>query len=99
QDKARANAKIAWLLDSEVDEIRDGGRGEVTAIVVRNNKTAEKTEVPVAGVFVAIGHTPNTALVRGQLEMDSNGYVITHGASKTTSARPAPVERTVAGAG
>ena len=84
QDKARANAKIAWLLDSEVDEIRDGGRGEVTAIVVRNNKTAEKTEVPVAGVFVAIGHTPNTALVRGQIEMDSNGYIITHDGSKTS---------------
>jgi len=84
QDKARANAKIAWLLDSEVDEIRDGGRGEVTAIVVRNNKTAEKTEVPVAGVFVAIGHTPNTALVRGQLEMNSNGYIITHDGSKTS---------------
>jgi thioredoxin reductase (NADPH) len=84
QDKARANAKIAWMLDSEVDEIRDTGRGEVTSIVVRNNKTAGKTEIPVAGVFVAIGHTPNTALVRGQLEMDSNGYIISHDGSKTS---------------
>ena len=84
QDKARANGKIAWMLDSEVDEIRDGGRGEVTSVVVRNNKSTEKTEVPVAGVFVAIGHTPNTALVRGQLEMDSNGYIITHDGSKTS---------------
>ena len=84
QDKARGNPKIAWLLDSEIEEIRDSGRGEVTSIVVRHNKTSEKTEVAVAGVFVAIGHTPNTALVRGQLEMDSNGYIVTHDGSKTS---------------
>jgi thioredoxin reductase (NADPH) len=83
QDKARANAKIAWLLDSEVEAIHDTGKGEVTSMVVRNNKTGVKTEVPVTGVFVAIGHTPNTSLFRGQLELDANGYVITHDGSKT----------------
>ena len=75
QDKARANPKIAWLLDTEVDEIQDGGKGEVTGMVVRNQKTGERTAVPVSGVFVAIGHTPNTSLFRGQLEMDANGYL------------------------
>jgi thioredoxin reductase (NADPH) len=84
QDKARANPKIGWMLNSEVDEIRDTGRGEVTTIVVRNNQSGETTELAVAGVFVAIGHTPNTALVRGQLEMDANGYIITHDGSKTS---------------
>jgi len=84
QDKARANPKIAWMLNTEVDEIRDDGRGEVTSVAVRNKNTGETTDLPVAGVFVAIGHTPNTALVRGQLEMDSNGYVITHDGSKTS---------------
>jgi thioredoxin reductase (NADPH) len=83
QDKARANAKIAWMLDSEVVEIRDTG-GEVTSMLVRNNKSGATTELPVNGVFVAIGHTPNTSLVRGQLEMDSNGYIITHDGSKTS---------------
>jgi len=83
QDKARANDKIAWQLDSEVEEIRDGGKGEVTSMVVRNNKTSERTEIPVSGVFVAIGHTPNTALFQGQLELDRNGYVITHDGAKT----------------
>src|SRR5207247_2258613 len=58
QDKARANAKIAWMLNSEVDEIKDTGRGEVTSMLVHNNKTGVKSEVPVTGVFVAIGHTP-----------------------------------------
>ena len=84
QDKARANAKIAWMLDSEVDQIKDTGKGEVTAMVVRNNTTAQKTEVPITGMFVAIGHTPNTALFRGQIEMDANGYIITHDGSKTS---------------
>src|SRR5215475_2446146 len=84
QDKARANPKIAWLLDSEVEEINDTGKGEVTSMVVRHNKTGQRTEVPLSGVFVAIGHTPNTALFRGQLELDANGYIVTHDGSKTS---------------
>jgi len=84
QDKARANGKIVWMLDHEVDEIKDTGLGEVTAMVLRSNKTGEKTEIPVHGVFVAIGHTPNTALFRGQLELDQNGYIVTHDGAKTS---------------
>src|SRR5712692_9857321 len=79
QDKARANPKIAWILNTEVDEIKDTGKGEVTSMTVRNTVTGLASEIPVAGVFVAIGHTPNTSLFRGQLEMDANGYVITYG--------------------
>jgi len=84
QDKARANPKIEWILDAEVAEIRDTGKGEVTAMVVRDNKTGATREVPVTGVFVAIGHTPNTSLFRGQLEMDANGYLLTHDGAKTS---------------
>jgi thioredoxin reductase (NADPH) len=84
QDKARANPKIAWMLDHEVEEIHDTGKGEVTSMVVRSNKTGEKTEIPVHGVFVAIGHTPNTSLFRGQLELDQNGYILTHDGAKTS---------------
>jgi len=84
QDKARANDKIAWLLNYEVDEIKDAGKGEVTAMVVRSSTTGEKKEVPVSGVFVAIGHTPNTMLFRGQLELDQNGYIVTHDGAKTS---------------
>ena len=86
QDKARANDKIAWQLGSEVEEIRDGGKGEVTSMVLRNNQTGAHTEIPVSGVFVAIGHTPNTSLFQGQLELDRNGYVITHDGAKTNVA-------------
>jgi thioredoxin reductase (NADPH) len=84
QDKARANPKITWMLDSEVEEIHSGGKGEVDSMTVRNNKTQLLTKMPVAGVFVAIGHTPNTALFRGQLELDQNGYIITHDGAKTS---------------
>jgi len=84
QDKARANPKIEWLLNHEVDEIRDTGKGEVTSMVVKSNQTGEQQEVPVNGVFVAIGHTPNTSLFRGQLELDQNGYILTHDGSKTS---------------
>ena len=84
QDKARANAKIAWMLDSEVDEIHDTAKGEVTGITIRNNKTRGTSRLPVTGVFVAIGHTPNTALFRGQIELDANGYIITHDGAKTS---------------
>jgi len=84
QDKARANSKIAWMLSSEVEEIKDTGKGEVTGMVVRNVATGARTQVPVTGVFVAIGHTPNTSLFRGQIEMDANGYLITRGGAKTS---------------
>jgi len=84
QDKARANPKIEWLLNTEIDEIKDTGKGEVTAMVVRHAATGERREVPVTGVFVAIGHNPNTSLFRGQLEMDANGYLITHDGAKTS---------------
>jgi len=86
QDKARANPKIVWALNSEVEEIKDSGRGEVTSMVLRHNKTGVLTEVPVSGVFVAIGHTPNTSLFRGQIEMDANGYIVTHDGAKTSVA-------------
>ena len=84
QDKARSNPKIEWLLNYEVNEIQDGGKGEVTGMVVKSNKTGEIKTVPVTGVFVAIGHTPNTALFRGQVELDQNGYIMTHDGAKTS---------------
>ena len=84
QDKARANPKIEWRLNAEVDAINDTGRGEVTSIVLRDVKTGARTELPVTGVFVAIGHTPNTSLFRGQIETDANGYIVTHDGVKTS---------------
>jgi thioredoxin reductase (NADPH) len=84
QDKAFANPKISWELNSEVEAINDSGRGEVTGMVIRNNKTGERKDIPVEGVFVAIGHTPNTSLFVGQIDMDQNGYIITHDGTRTS---------------
>jgi len=57
-------------------------KGFVTGVVLRDSN-GTKSELPVEGVFVAIGHTPNTALFAGQLEMDANGYLITHHGTHT----------------
>jgi len=84
QDKAFANPKIEFIWDSEIADINDLDRGEVTGIVVRNLKTGKLTNVALDGVFIAIGHTPNTALFRGQLELDEAGYIVTHHGSKTS---------------
>ena len=83
QDKAKANSKIVWRLNTEVEEIKDTGKGEVTGMVLRDVGTGVVDEVPVAGVFVAIGHTPNTSLFKHQLELDANGYIVTHDGAKT----------------
>jgi thioredoxin reductase (NADPH) len=84
QDKAFANPKISFEWDTEVDDVLDMARGVVTAIKLRNNKTGARKELEVEGVFVAIGHTPNTALFKGQLEMDVNGYLMTHAGTRTS---------------
>jgi thioredoxin reductase (NADPH) len=84
QDKAFANPKIEFIWDSEIADINDLDRGEVTGIVVRNLKTGKLTNIALDGVFIAIGHTPNTALFRGQLELDEAGYIVTHHGSKTS---------------
>ncbi len=69
QEKAFANPKIEFAWNSEVEDILDVSKGVVTAIVLRDSVTGARTEVPVEGVFVAIGHTPNTSLFKGQLEL------------------------------
>jgi thioredoxin reductase (NADPH) len=84
QDKAFANPKISFEWNTEVEAIHDTGKGEVTSMVLRNNLTGEPKEIPVDGVFVAIGHTPNTALFAGQVDTDANGYVLTHAGTRTS---------------
>jgi thioredoxin reductase (NADPH) len=85
QTRARNNPKIGWLLDSVVEKIL-GGPGEgVTGALVRNVKTGETSEVATGGIFMAIGHTPNTAIFKDQLEMDDQGYLLTAEGTTTTS--------------
>ena len=76
QDKAFANPKITFEWNTELAEVKDVDQGVVTGVVLRNNKTGETTELAVEGLFVAIGHTPNTGLFAGQLDLDANGYIV-----------------------
>jgi thioredoxin reductase (NADPH) len=83
-DRAKATEKIEFVLDSVVDDVV--GDGVVTGVVVRNVKTGEVTEIAADGLFVAIGHDPNTELFKGQLDMDpETGYLITKGKSTETN--------------
>ena len=85
QSRAKANPKIAWLLDSVIEKILGGPGKGVTGAVVRNVKTGEVKEVPCGGIFMAIGHTPNTAVFAGQLERDEQGYLLVHDGTTETS--------------
>ncbi len=85
QDRVLKNPKIKAIYDSVVDEVLDVSKGEVTAARLRNIKTGIKTDVPVTGIFVAIGHTPNTELFKGQLDLHDNGYIRTKPGTSQTS--------------
>jgi thioredoxin reductase (NADPH) len=85
QDRVMKNEKIKVRYDSAVDEILDVSKGEVTGVRLKNLKTGKLDEVPVTGFFVAIGHTPNTDLFTGQLDLHDNGYIKTKPGSTQTS--------------
>ena len=84
QDKAMSTANVTFVWNTEVTDIQDPSKGEVTCLVLKNNQTGATSELPVDGVFIAIGHTPNTGLVQGQIELEDNGYIKTHGGSRTS---------------
>jgi thioredoxin reductase (NADPH) len=69
-----------------VEEVLDVSKGAVEAVRLRNLETNEVSTLPVEGLFIAIGHEPNTAVFRGQLEMDANGYLMTKNGTKTNVA-------------
>jgi len=86
QEKAFANPKISFAWNSQVADITDTGKGEVTGVVLKDTRTGGTKTLAVEGVFVAIGHTPNTGLFTGQLEMDAAGYLVTKNGSHASVA-------------
>ena len=84
QDKARANEKISFELNTIVEEIEGVAQGVVTAVVLRNINSGVVRNLDVEGVFIAIGHTPNTSLVHGQIELDENGYIVPQQGTQTS---------------
>jgi thioredoxin reductase (NADPH) len=84
QDRLFRNDKVKFIWNSVIVDVLDAKKGEVTGLKLKNTKTQEETFKPSDGVFIGIGHEPNTSLFRGQLEMDELGYLITRNGSKTS---------------
>jgi len=79
-DRARQNPKMKFILNTEITEIL--GKDKVEGVRLKNNKTNEITEIPIDGVFVAIGHIPNTTVFKG-VELDEQGFIIVHNHTRT----------------
>lgn len=82
-ERAKANPKIQFVTNTVVDDVYDVEKGEVTGVKLRNLKTHETYDRAVDGFFVAIGHIPNTRAFAGQLDLDPDGYIISHGGART----------------
>jgi thioredoxin reductase (NADPH) len=82
-ERAKANDKIKFLLNTQVTAV--DGDTRVTGVRLRNNTTGEESTLPVTGVFVAIGHDPRSELVRGQVAVDTDGYVLVRDRTTSTS--------------
>jgi thioredoxin reductase (NADPH) len=85
-ERAKRNPKITWITNTVVDDIYDVEKGVVTGVKLRNVVTGETSVREVDGFFVAIGHIPNTKPFAGQLELDADGYIVSHGGARTNIA-------------
>ena len=83
QERAYANEKITFLWNTQIAEVLGNGE-HVTGITIKDTRTSEESEMPLDGVFLAIGHVPNTSLFEGVLELDEMGYLKTLGGAKTS---------------
>ncbi len=83
-DRTRANPKIELVTGAVIDEVHDPSQGVVTGVTLRNATTGEKWRREVDGLFVAIGHIPNTAVFKGQIDLDADGYIVSHGGARTS---------------
>jgi thioredoxin reductase (NADPH) len=84
-ERARAQENIELLTPYRVDELVAGENGALGHAALVNTLTGEEREIPVSGTFIAVGHEPQSTLVRGQIDVDENGYVITEGRSTRTN--------------
>jgi thioredoxin reductase (NADPH) len=85
QERALRNEKVRLHWNSAVSEIHADGEGTVRGVTLKDTKTGGSSELPVKGLFIAIGHVPNTSLVKGQLRLDENGYVQLDGRGSATN--------------
>ncbi len=84
-ERAQKNPKISFVTNTTVEEILGVDVGRVTGARLKNTATGDMREIPIDGVFAAIGHEPATSLFKGQLELDARGYVVTKGGTTATN--------------
>jgi thioredoxin reductase (NADPH) len=82
-ERARANPKIEFIMNTAIDDVFDVQQNTVTGVRLKNLVTGEITDREVDGLFIAIGHIPNTSIFKGQLDLDHDGYVVSHGGART----------------
>ncbi len=83
-ERAQKNPKIKWITNAVVEDIYDAEKGVVTAVLLRDVKTGRTWRQPVDGFFLAIGHVPNTAVFKGQIALDAEGYIVSQGGARTS---------------
>ena len=84
QEKALKNKKLSFIWDSVVEDILGAEAGHVTGIRIKNVKSGAVSDFPCDGIFIAIGHTPNTKIFEGKLELDDKGYIVLKGRTITS---------------
>jgi thioredoxin reductase (NADPH) len=83
-ERAQRNPKIQWITSAVVDQVFDVEKGHVTGVELRDAKTGKTWQRPVDGLFLALGHIPNTAVFKGQIELDADGYIVSKGGARTS---------------
>ncbi len=83
-DRARSNEKIRFVTPVVVEDVLDPAKRDVEAVKIRNVETEQVSTLPIQGLFIGIGHDPNTRIFQGKLDMDAEGYLLTHDGSKTS---------------
>jgi thioredoxin reductase (NADPH) len=82
-DRARSNPKIEFITNTAIEDVYDVQQNLVTGVRLKNLLSGEITDRDVDGLFIAIGHVPNTHVFRGQLDLDPDGYIVSHGGART----------------
>jgi thioredoxin reductase (NADPH) len=83
-DRAQQNPKIQWITSAVVDQVFDVEKGQVTGVELRDVRSGRTWQRPVDGLFLALGHIPNTAVFKGQIELDADGYILSKGGARTS---------------
>jgi len=83
-DRARSNEKIEFVTPAVVVDVLDASKGAVEGVKISNVETKKESVLPAEGLFIAIGHDPNTKVFKGQLELDENGYIVTSNHTRTS---------------